>query len=100
VTAAAARFVVTPDHPALPGHFPGLPVVPGVVVLDHVVEAAERLVGGRSLRGLPQAKFPSSLAPGVEAEIALEPRGDEVRFVVTAAGTTIAQGVLAFGAPA
>ncbi|RBC43168.1 hypothetical protein BRN41_12545, partial [Xanthomonas oryzae pv. oryzae] len=38
-------FVVPHDHPCLPGHFPGRPVVPGVVVLDHVLQAVEALHG-------------------------------------------------------
>ena len=35
------QFVVAPDHPSLPGHFPGRPLVPGVVLLDRVLEAIE-----------------------------------------------------------
>jgi 3-hydroxymyristoyl/3-hydroxydecanoyl-(acyl carrier protein) dehydratase len=31
-----ATFAVPASHPSLPGHFPGAPVVPGVVVLDLV----------------------------------------------------------------
>ena len=27
------------DHPSLPGHFPGTPLVPGVVILDEIVAA-------------------------------------------------------------
>ena len=34
-------FTIPADHPALPGHFPGQPIVPGVVVLDRVVEVIE-----------------------------------------------------------
>jgi len=40
-----ATFVITADHPSLPGHFPGTPVVPGVVVLDHVLQATQRWQG-------------------------------------------------------
>ena len=31
-------LTVMKDHPALSGHFPGVPVVPGVLVLDEVIE--------------------------------------------------------------
>ncbi|HET9483086.1 MAG TPA: hydroxymyristoyl-ACP dehydratase [Xanthomonadales bacterium] len=95
---ARACFTIDPGHPSLAGHFPGNPVVPGVLLLDEVVCAALRLLGGEAaLLAIPQVKFVSPLRPGVEAEITLE-RGDRgVRFAVSAAGTAIAQGVLELG---
>jgi len=33
--------MIAADHPALAGHFPGRPVVPGAVLLDMVICAAE-----------------------------------------------------------
>jgi acyl-coenzyme A synthetase/AMP-(fatty) acid ligase len=32
------QFSISAEHPALPGHFPGNPIVPGVVTLDHVLD--------------------------------------------------------------
>ena len=37
------RFTIPDDHPSLPGHFPGHPVVPGVVLLDRVLQAIEQV---------------------------------------------------------
>ena len=33
------RRAIAADHPSLPGHFPGSPVVPGVVILDEILAA-------------------------------------------------------------
>lgn len=72
--AVDADFVVAADHPCLPGHFPGRPVVPGVVVLDRVMAAAEALLGAMpdGLR-LPQVKFVRPLLPDEPAWLRLEP---------------------------
>ena len=35
------QITITPDHPSLAGHFPANPVVPGVVILDHVRQFIE-----------------------------------------------------------
>jgi len=92
------QFVVTPDHPALPGHFPGRPVVPGVVVLDRVLEAIERDHGALGALRLPQVKFMQPLLPGEVAQIALESLAalpgetSRWRFRVSRAGAPIASG--------
>ena len=69
-------FTVPADHPALPGHFPGRPVVPGVVVLDHVLAAIEEAhTADHAPLGplrLPQVKFVRPLLPGETARIELE----------------------------
>ncbi|MCP9447124.1 MAG: hypothetical protein NNA22_06085 [Nitrospira sp.] len=52
------------DHPAIAGHFPGRPIVPGVLVLREVLETARGAIGGgKSAAGLPTVKFISPLKP-------------------------------------
>jgi len=86
------QFVVTPDHPSLPGHFPGRPVVPGVVVLDRVLDAIEAQHGETGPLRLPQVKFVQPLLPGDIAEVALEGAAPHWRFRVTRNGEAIASG--------
>lgn len=52
------------DHPSLAGHFPGHPIVPGVVLLNEVIETLRRGSTGLSVTGLPMVKFSSPLKPG------------------------------------
>lgn len=88
-----ATFVIAADHPSLPGHFPGTPVVPGVVVLDHVLQASERWQGRKlSARGLRQVKFHSPLLPGQRADVSLEIEGGALTFRVTRDDQPVAQG--------
>lgn len=65
-------FVIGDDHPALPGHFPGRPIVPGVVILDRVLDAIEAAHGPLGALRLPQVKFLRPLLPGQAARIAIE----------------------------
>lgn len=67
------EFMIAHDHPSLPGHFPGRPIVPGVVVLDRVIAAIEAAHGGIGPLRLPQAKFLQPLLPGETARIDIEP---------------------------
>jgi 3-hydroxymyristoyl/3-hydroxydecanoyl-(acyl carrier protein) dehydratase len=79
------------DHPALPGHFPGAPVVPGVVLLECVAAALQRWRGQR-IAGLPQVKFMRPLLPGETAELVLSDDGKSIRFSIVLGADTIASG--------
>ena len=77
------RFSVDPAHPALPGHFPGRPVVHGVLLLEYVLAAIEAEQGPVDALRLPQVKFARPLLPGELARVELErlpPAGDAVRW--------------------
>ncbi len=77
-------FRVPGTHPALPGHFPGRPVVPGVLLLDHVLRALHHLTG-RELAQLKQVKFSSPLMPDESAHGSCKVEGSRVSFQVNAA---------------
>lgn len=64
-------FRIDADHPSLPGHFPGRPIVPGVVLLDRVCAAIAVAHGVEPTRW-PQVKFLQPLLPGQDARIELE----------------------------
>jgi 3-hydroxyacyl-[acyl-carrier-protein] dehydratase len=69
------ELLVAADHPALSGHFPGNPMVPGVVLLDAVLAAIrERLPC--VLRSMPHVKFLQPLPPGERVELRVELRDE------------------------
>ena len=86
------HFTVPVDHPALPGHFPGRPVVPGVVVLDRVIEAIEAGHGPLPPLRLPQVKFLHPLLPGQAAQIRLEGVAPRWSFRVLRGDSVLASG--------
>jgi len=92
------RFVIDPDHPCLPGHFPGRPLVPGVVLLDRVVAAIEAAHGPLGPLRLPQAKFVQPLLPGEEARVELDGAAPRWRFRVLRGDTLLASGEAVAGA--
>lgn len=88
------QFIVAHDHPSLPGHFPGRPLVPGVLILDHVVQAIEAREGaavGAALR-LPQVKFLQPLLPGQEATVEVDGAAPRWRFRVLRGQALLASG--------
>ncbi len=66
-----SEFIIPADHPCLPGHFPGQPIVPGVVVLDRVLAAIEAQHGALGPLRMPQVKFLQPLLPEQLARIEL-----------------------------
>jgi 3-hydroxymyristoyl/3-hydroxydecanoyl-(acyl carrier protein) dehydratase len=51
------------NHPSLPGHFPGTPLVPGVVILDEVLAALVEWRKDCHLIGMRSVKFLVPLKP-------------------------------------
>jgi 3-hydroxyacyl-[acyl-carrier-protein] dehydratase len=92
---------ISPDHPALPGHFPGHPVVPGVLVMDEVIETLREQFG-RDLvvTGLPSIKLSSPLLPGERLTIGIVPEGvDTAVFTCRVDQRIVAAGSIRYRPP-
>ena len=94
-------WVVPADHPAFPGHFPGRPIVPGVVLLDQAILFAESLLGKQVDRWqIGNAKFLSPVGPAETLVFSLQPtpRGS-IAFTVKSGARDVASGSLSAPAP-
>ncbi len=89
---------VTASHPALPGHFPGHPVVPGVVLLDAVIAELARHAGGAvRVTGFPAVKFLAPLWPEQEATVTFTSRRPgQAGFEIAAGGAKLASGSISY----
>lgn len=94
------EICVPRQHAALPGHFPGSPVAPGVLLLDLLLQAAEAHTG-RALYpvALPQVKFLAPLLPEERALGRIEIEGERLAFRLEHAGRELARGTLLLGPP-
>ena len=87
------HFHIAAAHPALPGHFPGSPIVPGAVLLERVAAAARRAFGA-DVTGLPQVKFLRPLRPHEHAELRIERSGAHAKFSIHRGPELVAAGTL------
>ena len=91
-------FTIATDHPAFEGHFPGQPILPGVVLLAEVLAGIERCLD-RPLDDvrIKVAKFHAPVGPGAQLEVELTDAGS-IAFTVSSAGTRVATGTIAIDA--
>jgi 3-hydroxymyristoyl/3-hydroxydecanoyl-(acyl carrier protein) dehydratase len=98
------RVAVPRDHPAFDGHFPGRPLLPGVVLLAQVFEVLRADAAAAQWLGeaprLSMVKFVAPVPPGADLEVCWTPpapgEGTRLRFEVRRHGSgDDAAGVLA-----
>jgi 3-hydroxymyristoyl/3-hydroxydecanoyl-(acyl carrier protein) dehydratase len=91
-----AQGCIPADHPALAGHFPGNPIVPGVLLLNEVLSVIER-----GLRVTPGplsfsiVKFTAPLRPGELFTVTVDAADRErISFTIRRGNAAIASGSL------
>lgn len=98
-------LVFAADHPAFAGHFPGRPIVPGVLLLDAAVYAVQQALaadgGAAATCQVNSAKFLSPVSPGEMLTLSWSATGTgQLRFGISGPGRQVATGVLGFGSAA
>ena len=98
----ATHWTVPLDHPAFAGHFPGTPILPGVVLLDvalHIIANSSGIA--LDLCEISSVKFLSPARPGDELLIQhTVSASGTIRFDIVADTRKIASGNIVAGSPA
>jgi len=98
-----ARIVVPSEHPSFAGHFPGRPIVPGVVLLDLIVASIEReLSQPLQLLAVPSTKFQRPVSPEEAVDLTVsiapaeQPHTYRARFRATCGAAPVTEGSVVF----
>ena len=81
------------EHPAFAGHFPGFPIVPGVMLLDEIVHLQQ--ASGRAVTGIPSAKFLRPVAPAQEVALFCAMDTGRQKFEILSGTEVVVAGQLA-----
>jgi acyl-coenzyme A synthetase/AMP-(fatty) acid ligase len=99
---AAVSLDIVPQLRVFEGHFPGMPVLPGVVQLDWAIAFARKAFAGMPARFLraEQLKFQQPVLPPLQLELALDwdARAGQLTFRYTSQKGTHSSGRIVFGA--
>jgi|SRR5277367_803806 len=92
---------IAEDHPSFAGHFPGLPMLPGAILLNEMLRA---IAAARSIDltqwQIASAKFLDVVRPGDGLLLEHDNTGAEsIRFTIRDGTRTVASGTLSSAPP-
>ena len=96
---ATYTLAMDADLTAFQGHFPGNPILPGVVQVDWAIRFGTEAFGDLGgFRGLDNLKFQGLIQPGeaVELQLAFEPGPGRLRFSFSVGSARKSSGVVLF----
>lgn len=86
------EICIAGHHPAIDGHFPGRPVVPGALLLGEIVTRLS--VSGLKITGLRKVRFSLPVRPADIVDVECRAQAGQYRFACRVAGETVARGIL------
>lgn len=90
-----SQCLINDQHPSLPGHFPGNPVVPGVVILDEVIHALAQWQPQLHIKGFNTVKFLQPLLPNESFSIEFTlSKSDRMKFECKKNQMVLASGLI------
>lgn len=88
------HYLIPASHPCFAGHFPGNPIVPGVIILDYVRDLLAQWHPTDRIKTIPYVKFLHPLRPEQTVTITLTQSTSTIKFECTCDGLTVASGAL------
>lgn len=93
----SGTLTIAAAHPTFAGHFPGNPLLPGVVLLDLILAAA----GITAIAGITRLKFLRPVGPGERVDYTLTRlEADRVMLCARGAAGPVLRGSLRLAPPA
>lgn len=99
---ATFRLALGEDHLAFRGHFPGLPILPGVLQVDWAIRLGTEAFGpSGTFTGLRDLKFQGLIRPEDALDLTLrwDPERRALAFAYTVAGAPKSSGTVCFAPP-
>ena len=81
---------VNKNHPCLKGHFPNNPIVPGVLILQLVIQSLPR----HQCYKAPQIKFINPLKPEEDFDISFQEKNKQIHFLRSTENKIYAKGII------
>lgn len=90
-------FTIKSSHPSLKGHFPNNPIVPGVVILDEVINIVKKIKPDFIINSIPMVKFTHPLLAGQCVTVEIKEKNDHtISFNCTHNDIKLVTGQFAF----